>query len=97
MAGYFGDQKSHMDLIRPHLYLSGIDAAADVELCQENGITHLLTLVHDIDPDYFTTNAKQKTVEIWDVETANLLEVLEESLEFIRSSLDSGGTVLVHW
>ena len=64
---------------------------------QENGITHILSVLRlPLDEGLFEKYG-HKVVEVDDVEDENLLEYFPDCNKFIQDAPDAGGAVLVHW
>eukprot|EP00117_Sycon_ciliatum_P018724 scpid45071/ scgid4556/ Dual specificity protein phosphatase 12; Glucokinase-associated dual specificity phosphatase len=84
-----------MNNVRPHLFLGAASDALDEDQIVDNGITHILSLLSEPLPP-LDCHGKVKFVPILDCDTADLLAVLEDCLEFVSSAVKSGGNVLVH-
>jgi hypothetical protein len=95
-----------MDLIVSNLYLGNIEAASNINLLKRSGVTHVLQVAAGFQPFFPGVTAyglksfkefKYKVVNVLDMPFENLARHFPGCLEFIRTAISSGGTVLVHW
>lgn len=85
-----------MSAIRPQLFLGSANDAMDGEQLTASGITHILSLLTEPLPA-LDKHGTVKFVDIMDCDEADLLEVLEDCLQYMKAAIDGGGKVLVHW
>lgn len=90
-------EEENVNEILPGLYLGAREAARSIDTLNKRNVTHILTiedipLEHDVHKNF-----AYKYIKMADYPTSNLLDVLEECIEFIEYALGSSGTVLVHW
>ena len=87
-----------LNLIIPHLYLGNITAANNVELLKELNITRVLTIEdNELGFEHFKTLEKYKFKQLSDHPMANILDELEDCLEFIDDAIQNSKNILVHW
>ena len=87
---------TRLQLIIPNLYLGGLSAFNDINLLKQLKITHVLSFENPIDPDV----QKQficKSEFFPDDEFSNILEILEECIEFINDAIIKEANIFVHW
>jgi hypothetical protein len=87
---------TRLQLIIPNLYLGGLSAFNDIDLLKELKITHVLSFENPIDPNV----QKQficKSKFFPDDEFSNILEILEECIEFINDAIIKEANIFVHW
>jgi len=77
------------------VYIGDIASAYNHEKLKELGITHILTAILGVQPQ-FPKDFIYKTVPVRDVESENIQMHLEETTEFIKTAIESGGKVFVH-
>ena len=82
---------SAASLILPRLYLSNLRIASDTEELTELGITHVISVL-EYAPEYSDDQIKQLHINLEDTFTANILDHLQTTTEFIRSALDENPT-----
>ncbi len=86
-----------LDLIIPNVYLGNISAAKDPERLKQLNITHVLTIEDtELDFELYKSLEKYKFKRLADHQYANILEVLEECLEFIDEAVRESKNILVH-
>ena len=86
---------SALDQVLPGLYIGSYEAAGDLETLRSNEITHILTVASNL-PAHFEDSFQYKIVEALDTDSEDLSESFASSFEFIESSINPGGRVLVH-
>lgn len=88
---------NNLDLIIPYLYLGDIGAAYDSKLHKELNITHMLTIEDNpINEDKYQDLENYKYKKLADHQFSNILEVMEECLEFIDEAVSQKKNILVH-
>jgi len=86
-----------IDQIAPFLFLGRAEAAENLELLKILDITHVLTVEDTcIDPE-IQSKYTYKFKKLADDPDSNLLEILEECIEFIDSAIEKKMRILVHW
>ena len=92
------NQINEIDLIRPNLYLGGIEAAYNAQLLKQLNITHCLTIEdNELDVTLYRDLEKYKFKKLSDNPYANLLDVLDECVQFVDEAISESKNVLVHW
>jgi protein-tyrosine phosphatase len=86
---------SFIDQVLPGLYIGSYETASDLETLRSNEITHILTVASNL-PARFEGQFKYKIIEALDRDSEDLSESFSSSFEFIESSINPGGRVLVH-
>ena len=89
--------ENDLDLIIPNLYLGNITAAHDSNRLKELNITHMLTIEdRELDVEKYEHLEKYKFKQLADFQFSNILEVMEECIEFIDEAIKESKNVLVH-
>lgn len=94
--------RREMQEIVPGLYLGPYAAAMKTKKChlQEHGITHIICIRQSIEAHFIRPNFQESfkylVLDIADVSTANIIQLLPQVRDFIDSCYASGGNVLVH-
>lgn len=78
------------------LFLGNVQGASDLNLLQQNSITHVLTMGRDKPSSHFSSMIKYKQVEIMYSPAEMVIDYFKESFEFIQQALDKKGNVFVH-
>lgn len=91
-------ENAEPNMIVPYLYLGSIEAAYDFEHLKKLEITHILSLIeepleHKLVQNRFKYMFKQLVDSPW----SDLLDILDECIEFIKSAVENSCGVLVHW
>lgn len=86
-----------IDQIAPFLFLGRAKAAENVELLEVFNITHILTVEDTCIEPKIQAKYKYKFKKLADDPDSNLLEILEECIEFIDSAIENKTRILVHW
>lgn len=81
--------------IEDGVFIGDISSACNEEKLQSLGITHILTAILGVAPQYPATFI-YKNVPIRDIESEDIKSHLAECIEFIDSAVASGGKILVH-
>lgn len=90
--------ENNLDLIVPYLYLGDIGAAYDSKGLKDLNITHMLTIEDNpVNEDKYQDLEKYKFKKLADHQYSNILEVMEECLEFIHEAVSQEKNILVHW
>ena len=76
----------HATLILPRLYLSNYTIATNVSELEALGITHMVSVM-DFAPEACPPHVKRLHVKLQDTASANILQHLERTTEFIRDAL----------
>jgi len=91
-----------MDKILDNLYLGNLQSAQDPELLQQNGITHILSLLSPRTPFHLPPPLDnvitRQLVELTDEAETNILVFITSCLDFLETTLSasSNNKVLVH-
>lgn len=85
----------NVNLIQDNVYIGDIASAYNLEEMQQLGITHIVTAVLGVRPQ-FPENFVYLNVPVRDVESENLKQYLPETTKFIEDAVRSGGKVLCH-
>jgi hypothetical protein len=86
-----------IDQIAPYLFLGRLEAAENIDLLKVYGITHILTVKDECLKPEIQTKYTYKFKKLADDPESNLLEILEECIEFIDSVLVKKTGIIVHW
>ena len=86
-----------IDQIAPYLFLGRLEAAEDIDLLKVYGITHILTVEDKCLKPEIQTKYTYNFKKLADDPESNLLEILEECIEFIDSALVKKTGIIVHW
>jgi len=84
------------DEIERNLYLGSYDAVTKLQLLASLSITHILTVGSGMENCELPSQITRKQILVFDEHNQNLLQYFEETNEFIKDALVSGGKVLVH-
>ena len=91
------DPENDLNFIIPNLYLGSVSAAYDHELLKNLNITHVLTIEdRGLDCSHYKVLEKYKFKQLADMQNCNILDVLEECLEFIDDAVRESKNILVH-
>jgi hypothetical protein len=86
-----------LSLVDHKLYIGCLEAACNVEYLKSLNITHILTVEdHPLD-EPVQKGFTYKFIRLFDLPSMNILDILEECIEFIDGGVQNGGGVLVHW
>ena len=85
-----------MNYVQEGLYIGTVDDAYNVDALQKNGVTHILTVVHQPLRKEVTDLFCYKFIHALDMESQDLLSHFEDAITFIDEGRAAGG-VLVHW
>ena len=85
-----------MNYVQEGLYIGTVDDAYNVDALQKNGVTHILTVVHQPLRKDVTDLFCYKFIHALDMESQDLLSHFEDAIAFIDEGRAAGG-VLVHW
>ncbi|CAF0715889.1 unnamed protein product [Brachionus calyciflorus] len=88
--------KSDLNLIVPYLYLGSLEAAKNVDNLKKLDITHILTLMEDPLDEKIRNSFTYKFKRLTDLPSSNILDILEECIEFIENAIDNSQNILVH-
>lgn len=81
--------------INENLYISDISPIYDLRFLKETGITHILTTVLGIEPQ-FPNDFKYMTVNSRDTETEDLQQYFNKTSKYIDEAIKNNGKILVH-
>lgn len=86
-----------LNLIVPNLYLGSFKAASNLELLKHLSIGHIITLAEDPLDDDVQKHVSYKFKQMTDSPSSDVLDILDECIEFIESGVATSNGVLVHW
>ena len=86
-----------VDLIAPNLYLGGIDIANNADKLKELKITHILTIEDASIDVQIQKRMVYKFKLLSDNPYSNILDILDECVQFIDTAIQGSNNVLVHW
>lgn len=78
------------------LYLGSLETACDEEGLKENGITHIVTAIYNVRPQFPDSEFEYHMVPVIDKPSADIKKYFEECFEFIDEAIKNEKTVLVH-
>lgn len=84
------------DAVLDNLYLGGIQGPFNSEILRSQGITHILSILDRPLLAELVEGFKYKFIYALDLYDTDLLQDMEECLEFIEQGRQEG-SVLVHW
>jgi len=84
------------NVILPGVFIGSVSSATDLNSLKKHQITHILTILHNAQPNRFPNDIVYHVIKAIDDESTNMLEYLEEALHFIDEARSKGGSVLVH-
>ena len=91
-------ENEDLNQIEPFLFLGSLEAATNVELLKKLNITHVLTVEdHPLEPEVQKHFTAYKFKQLYDHPYSNILDILEECVEFVESAVSQNTGVLVHW
>jgi hypothetical protein len=85
-----------LNLVDSNLYIGSLEAACNVENLKKLNITHVLTVENHPLDEGVSENFTYKFVQLYDLPSMNILDILEECIEFIDHGVKNGA-ILVHW
>ncbi len=91
---------NELDLIRPNLYLGSLKAANDLTTLKKLNITHVLTIEENPLEDHLLEKLgvdKYKFKKLADSPYCNILQILNECIDFIDDAVMQSKNILVHW
>ncbi|XP_033120415.1 dual specificity protein phosphatase 3-like [Anneissia japonica] len=96
------------DEVYPNIFVGERGTALSISFLKKIGITHILNMAEgkgfgkvDTCAEYYKSEDDGRHlvyhgIRATDVQTFNILPMLEESASFIKTAIDSGGKILVH-
>jgi len=92
-----GDNPRRENQREPKLFVGSLSAAVSKEFFEENQISHVLSIIWNISVNLPEDHhAHHLIVKCKDHPTANILEVLPDCINFIKTAIGEHGSVLVH-
>ncbi|KAH7331304.1 hypothetical protein KP509_20G025500 [Ceratopteris richardii] len=79
-----------------HIYLGSDAIARDLDILQENRITHVLNCVGFVCPEYFKQDLEYKTLWLQDNPCEDLISLLYDVFDYFEEVREQGGRVFVH-
>ena len=81
--------------ISPGVFIGSIGSALNKNYLLSNRITHILIAADNMNPS-FPEMFQYKNLEITDTSSTNIMNFFQDAIEYIDSSLRTGGKILVH-
>ena len=78
------------------LYISSADGASELDIMKAEKITHIVCLASNIGK-LFPAHFEYLCLDVNDVPSADIRQVIDKSLPFIENAIGAGGKVLIHW
>ena len=82
--------------IIPNLFIGDIASSCNFEELNNLNITHIITAILGVKPQFPNSNFIYKNLNIRDTEWENIYPYLDECVDFIDDALSNGGKVFVH-
>lgn len=86
-----------LDLISPYLYIGCYETACNVDYLKSLNITHILSIEDRPLKVEIQKQFTYKYKKLSDFPSSDLLDVLEECIDFIDSPVKNSNGILVHW
>jgi len=86
----------NINKVLPNLYIGDIRGAQDLQGLKAAGVTHILQAMGGVQPIY-KNQFTYKVLNVMDTPGENLARYFPEVAKWIKSAIQSGGTVFVHW
>jgi protein-tyrosine phosphatase len=83
---------SAIDHIHDHIYLGDFRAADNLNLLQDNNVTHIINCAHGL-PNQFQNDIDYLELHLHDIQSQDLTEAIEKSMEFMKNAKSN---VFVH-
>ncbi len=81
--------------ITDHIYISDFATACNKSKLKEDGITHILCTILNVDPIY-SDDFIYKNIHLRDINNENINQYFQECSEFIHDAIKNNGKVLIH-
>jgi hypothetical protein len=85
-----------LNLVDSNLYIGSLEAACNVDNLKKLNITHVLTVENNPLDDHVVKHFNYKFIQLHDLPSMNILDIMEECIEFIDDGVKNGA-ILVHW
>ena len=79
----------------PNVYVANYSTSTNLELLQDLGITHIITVIPSFNPP-FPDKFKYLHIEAYDDDWQDMTSFFKETNSFIENCLSTGGKVLIH-
>ena len=86
-----------MQQVIPGLYISSWYAIIAPDALQNEGITHVLTVMRDFHESETLQPFKRMIIEVLDDPDEHLIDYFEAAIQWIDDALAEGGKVMIHW
>jgi len=86
-----------MHIVLPNLYISSWITIASKNVLEDEGITHVLTVMRELEHSKRLEPFKRMIIDINDDPDEHIIEYFEGAIQWIDDALADGGKVLVHW
>lgn len=85
-----------LNLVAPNIYIGCLESAKNVDLLKTLNITHILTVEDKLLEEDVHKHFTYKFKRLLDLPSSNILDILEECIEFIDSGVNNSTGVLIH-
>ena len=89
-------KKFEANEIMEGLWLGSLETACDKEALKSQGITHIVTAIYDVKPQFPDSDFEYHMVPVIDKPGADIQKYFDDCLDFIDQAIKSKKTVLVH-
>ena len=89
-------KKFEADKIIEGLYLGSLETACDEKGLKENGVTHIVTAIYKVQPQFPDSDFEYHMVPVIDIPEAEICKYFDKCFDFIDDAIKNGKTVLVH-
>lgn len=86
-----------MYVVLPNLYISSWIVIASRNVLEEEGITHVLTVMRELEHSKRLEPFKRMIIDVNDDPDENIIDYFQAAIQWIDDALAEGGKVLVHW
>jgi protein-tyrosine phosphatase len=86
-----------MQAVLPNLYISSWYIIIGEDVLKNEGITHVLTVMKELNTSDRLQPFKRMIIEVNDDPDEHLIDYFEAATQWIDDALAEGGKVLVHW
>lgn len=86
-----------MQQVIPGLYISSWYVIIAQDVLNNEGITHVLTVMKDFHESETLQPFKRMIIEALDSEDEHLIDYFEPAIQWIDDALAEGGKVMIHW
>jgi dual specificity phosphatase 12 len=86
-----------MEAVLPDLFISSWYHIVRDNVLEKDGITHILTVMKDIDHSERLQPYKRMIIAVNDDPDENLIDFFDSAIQWIDDALADGGKVMIHW